>query len=1165
MKILLLTSLVFSSHLLHISLAQQPSVLEEQLQEGLLAEELHRNYADAVKAYRRAVDSHNPASDLVATALFHLATSHERRAEDQLAIAAYQEVIRRFPKDVNYFNRALTGLQTLGAAEAGKSQVAESEAETEALARIETLIQDSPDLLNDKARPPLHAAAWNNQLRLARRLLEAGADIHLEANIHPELTNPNYQSPHHIAPNEFQGTPLFAAVNRGHLNMCRLLVQHGARVDEKTWDAAARRHRKMILTFLMTKGSPILAEFSQPLAVLAARGELDLLDRMLKISRPKPESLKEALRRARSPATFRRLVQAGAKPDGTVLMSFVKQVIAGDCNPDSPTLTMILDEGIWDMEAFVLAVEKAPELLPKLLENVPDPNLKTDNKATLLGLASVHLRPEAIRILIEKGADVDAPSQHTLWKTTLTCAPLALAFYAERYHLDPAFAEADMIQVVDRLLDAGADIHAMDQDGKTILLHAIDAQFLNRAALLPWEVLDRLLAERPQMTRKQADLGIRRLTGHSLGLHDTTHHPRRSNLPALPRTITLRTDPRLTNLQMYLLLQTEQLRFRVTTLFQPDPSLNPSLKGRELYKQQPENNQGPVKLSSLLYPYFGTFASDRVAVYRRWENRPQIFDMRALGADKDGSDDPLMNFRALCFRDPLIDLSSIVLLTPANEPAEPLKAGAEQNGFRRITVRWGRQSWQGLASLGTPGQTCYDPNLGRVQGRTLEEILQALHIRPDLRSGNVVIRRTVKLNNVVGHFRPVVDEVLADQDVITLGDFRPDGSQVNPEADGMEKDWEGRGNAIWLSRQNRLFTFPLCPREKLQVRPDRTTNINLAEFVALAYANTQFVLPSPDLGQIQIFRDGKMEQTVDFTSLHPGRIPELKLGDVVEIPAVTNAAMPWTGLSEATRWHLDRLLKRSIILDDGGTVCTQILLPEQWSFPVEQAWRRARPGPQKADNALRSLSGQSVLEQVRMTHGKEMQLMAEIRSAGGFTSQAWRYPSPAGQLDVLPLIEPDDHLTISVSPAGDARQLMQHGNLVCRHLRIPPDKLEHARKEVAKSGSEIHNLKGAFHSAYFFQTGNNWWCRQIYTGIDRMSAKDAATPDGSGQRSITADTLRRYQEEIVRRGLPPLPVDASRPDVKHPRPGGLTVPEPDRSTPTADIENPAWLIRLDSD
>ncbi len=88
--------------------------LTTAFQQGLLEEELNRNFTNAITAYERVVQGLDEQRPLAATALFRLAECYRKLGWTNEAVAAYQRVLRDFTEEATLTKLSRENLATLG-------------------------------------------------------------------------------------------------------------------------------------------------------------------------------------------------------------------------------------------------------------------------------------------------------------------------------------------------------------------------------------------------------------------------------------------------------------------------------------------------------------------------------------------------------------------------------------------------------------------------------------------------------------------------------------------------------------------------------------------------------------------------------------------------------------------------------------------------------------------------------------------------------------------------------------------------------------------------------------------------------------------------------------------------------------------------------------------
>jgi ankyrin repeat protein len=220
---------IFASIALCVFPLIQPSFaatndLTSALQKGLFEEEANHNLEAAAQAYQNVSAQFDKDRKLAATAIFRLGEVYRKQGKTNEAVLQYERVVREFSDQQTL---ATLSRQNLIGLEAGpKSPVNQSagvqptssppvtDDEEKEIRRIQAMIQNSPDLINAPGSggfTPLHTAANQGQLIVARFLLDNGADVNCR--------------------NSNQETPLTLAAARGHKAMVELLLSRKADVN----------------------------------------------------------------------------------------------------------------------------------------------------------------------------------------------------------------------------------------------------------------------------------------------------------------------------------------------------------------------------------------------------------------------------------------------------------------------------------------------------------------------------------------------------------------------------------------------------------------------------------------------------------------------------------------------------------------------------------------------------------------------------------------------------------------------------------------------------------------------------------------------------------------------------------------------------------------------
>ncbi|MBQ3525497.1 MAG: ankyrin repeat domain-containing protein [Akkermansia sp.] len=300
---------------------------------------------------------------------------------------------------------------------------------------------------------PLHHAALNGYKECLLLLLQAGA------NANPPVPENCY-------------SPLEAAVSRNSIDCARILLEAGARVSaDGTPDSFSLMvcESPDIMRLLLQHGANPNSvhgddKFSALMFALSYQkpdcAEL-LLEAGADISYRNNNGISVILHAAgvASPATFNLLLQKGANladvdnEGNNVLMRAA-------ANENTRLIAHLLQLGVdvnatnhQGKNAYLFALENGDSASADLLEKLGADTSKTDNR----GYSPLHYAassPTLIAKLLQRGANVNATAHDG---TT----PLMLAVHS------------DDTEAASLLLQAGADVHLRDNNGRTAFLHAV--------------------------------------------------------------------------------------------------------------------------------------------------------------------------------------------------------------------------------------------------------------------------------------------------------------------------------------------------------------------------------------------------------------------------------------------------------------------------------------------------------------------------------------------------------------------------------------------------------------------------------------------------------------------------------------------------------------------
>ena len=456
--------------------------LSATLQKGLFEEEANHDLNAAVRAYQDVVNQFDKDRKLAATAIFRLGECYSKQGKTNEANVQYERVLREFADQTELANLSRNYVSVAGAAPGASLEAmtqqdatrAAAKAEDVEVRRIQSLLTDSPDLIN--AIDPhdgytlLQRAAAAGQLEVAKFLLANGADI--------EAKNPNsrsYTALHFAADagnkamvefllskgakvnagDEGGSTPLHLAVQHGYRNVVESLIEHGADINAKTRTAgatplytAAANGFPSIGEFLISHGAEVNAvktdSLSTPLHITAKRGDLAFCAILL----TNRADLNATDSSGQTPLHY--AVENRQTAVAALLLTHGANVDARDKR---------FNRG-WT--PLVIAVEhNENDMVNLLLTNKADANMKFDLDSgkgwTPLLLAVNKRYPQVARLLLEGGAQPNQPSDRG-----------DVAIFWSLYSNDLA----TRTNLLELLLDHGAEVDVRDAQGQTPLMRA---------------------------------------------------------------------------------------------------------------------------------------------------------------------------------------------------------------------------------------------------------------------------------------------------------------------------------------------------------------------------------------------------------------------------------------------------------------------------------------------------------------------------------------------------------------------------------------------------------------------------------------------------------------------------------------------------------------------
>ncbi|MGA2854740.1 MAG: ankyrin repeat domain-containing protein, partial [Verrucomicrobiota bacterium] len=402
-----------------------------------------------------ATDAHQQQRDLLAK---QIALAEQDLVETQKLVQVGKAVAadtRAAEREVLRLRQQLTALDA-GQADLLNLSVPASSEEDQEIARIQTMIQNSPDLINASGadgNTPLNRAVFSGWLRAAGFLLDHGAALDWSALLNAASRGNKAMVEFLLergadvnATDSNGATALHRAAASGFLSVAEVLIQHKANLEAHTSKqnegqtplhrAATQGHPAMV-ALLAAKGADVNARDAAgmtPIIRAALSGQVEVLDKLLKAG-AKPDIEDDSGRTA--------LIFAAGRAN----VDFVKALLAAKANPNAGK----------SGETPLFAAVRQPEMMKLLLSAGASPNVKTDNGGTPLLSAIQNSQFESAALLVQNGADVNTANDNGM-------TPLHMAVWAQN------------IPIISLLLSNKVDINIRHPSGRTALAMSKEAE-----------------------------------------------------------------------------------------------------------------------------------------------------------------------------------------------------------------------------------------------------------------------------------------------------------------------------------------------------------------------------------------------------------------------------------------------------------------------------------------------------------------------------------------------------------------------------------------------------------------------------------------------------------------------------------------------------------------
>jgi len=415
----------------------QTNNLTSLLQQGLLEEQANRNLDAAISNYQSLASQFDKDRQLAATAIFRLGECYRMQGKTNEAALEYQRILRDFADQQTLATLSRQDLVGMGAviqpSPQAESQTTVTKAppnlitsnfdENQEIQRIQTMIQNSPDLINapDGSRhTPLENSAINGQLKVAAFLLDHGADVNARG-----------------------GSALFAATGSGNRTMVEFLLAHGADVNAINNSAkrtpledAVQYGFEAVTEVLLANKAEVNAQDSQgstPLFIAAQLGKTNIVQMLLTAGADVNLENNEG----RTPLSV--AVENGS-------LEAVKLLLAAKADPNGGTNDAPLMCAIYKHDITSAGLLLQAGANPNLKGNALDLKHNGYNEATPLWMAVSMNQLPMVQLLLKFKADPN--------DSQIDNKPVI-------------FSAVSNTNILEALLNAGAEVDARDSTTKT--------------------------------------------------------------------------------------------------------------------------------------------------------------------------------------------------------------------------------------------------------------------------------------------------------------------------------------------------------------------------------------------------------------------------------------------------------------------------------------------------------------------------------------------------------------------------------------------------------------------------------------------------------------------------------------------------------------------------